>query len=89
MMVICKSHPEIHIKEAVGIYKFSVDPQSMFATDGNMLHCSAKSALINIPEKLPSDQSVEQAEPTNQVANADAHIKVSIVDGIGSRPARI
>lgn len=82
MMVICKSRPEIDIKEAVGTYEFSVVPRSMFAADGNMLHCSAKSALMSILEKLPSDRSVEQAEPTDQFANADVHIKVSIVDGM-------
>ena len=33
MMVICKSRPEINIKEAVGTYEFRVVPQSMFAAD--------------------------------------------------------
>lgn len=36
MMVICKSRPEIDIKEAVGVHQFSVVPRSMFAADGNM-----------------------------------------------------
>ena len=81
MMVICKSCPEIDIKEAVGVYEFSV-VRSMFAADGNMLHCSTKSALMSILEKLPSDRSVKQAEPTDQLANADGQIKVSIVDGM-------
>ena len=47
-----------------------------------MLHCSAKNALMSILEKLPSDRSVEQAEPNDQLANADGQIKVSIVDGM-------
>ena len=47
-----------------------------------MLHCSAKNALMSILEKLPSDRSVEQAEPNDQLANADVQIKVSIVDGM-------
>ena len=54
----------------------------MFAADGNILLCSAKSALMSILEKLPSDRSVKQAEPTDQLANADGQIKVSIVDGM-------
>ena len=81
MMVICKSRPE-KLKEAMGVYEFSVVPRSMFAADGNMLHCSTKSALMSILEKLPSDRSVEQAEPTDQLANADVQMKVSIVDGM-------
>lgn len=80
-MVICKSRPE-KLKEAMGVYEFSVVPRSMFAADGNMLHCSTKSALMSILEKLPSDRSVEQAEPTDQLANADVQMKVSIVDGM-------
>lgn len=64
------------------MYEFSVVPRSMFAADGDVLHCSAKSALMSILEKLPSDRSVEQAEPTNQVANADVQIKVYIVDSM-------
>ena len=71
MMVICNSRSEIDIKEAVGVYKFSVVPRSMFAADGTRLHCSGKSDLMTIIEKLPSDRSVEQAEPTDQLANGD------------------
>ena len=81
MMVICKSRPE-KLKEAMGVYEFSVVPRSMFAADGNMLHCSTKSALMSILEKLSSNRSVEQAEPTDQLANADVQMKVSIVDGM-------
>ena len=55
MMVICKSRPEIHIQEAVGANEFTVVPISMFAPDGEMLQCPAKSALLSILEKLPAD----------------------------------
>ena len=41
-----------------------------------------QSTWTSILEKLPSDRSVEQAEPTDQLANADVLIKVSIVDGM-------
>ena len=58
----------------------------MFAADG-ILHCSAKSASMGILEKLPSDRSVEQADPTDQLANADGQIKVSIVDGMAEAQA--
>ena len=37
---------------------------------------------MSIVEKLPSKRSVDQAEPTDQLANADVQIKVSIVDGM-------
>lgn len=80
MMVICTSRPERQWECTI--------PQSMFAADGNMLPCSAKSALMSILVRLPSDRSVEQAEPTNQVANANVQIKVSIVDGMAEVQAR-
>ena len=47
-MVICKSRPEIDIKEAVVTYEFRVVPRSMFAADGTVLQCPAKSALMHI-----------------------------------------
>jgi len=62
MMVICMSRPEIDIKEAVGVYEFSVVPRSMFAADGNMLHCSTKSALMSI---LVTDQLSRLNPPTS------------------------
>ena len=55
MMVICKSRPEIDIQEAVGTNEFTVVPISMFAPDGEMLQCPAKSALLSILEKLPAN----------------------------------
>lgn len=45
LMAVCKSRPEINIKEVIGHYEFSVAPSSLFAPDGTMLHCSAESAL--------------------------------------------
>ena len=52
MMMVCKSRPEIDIKETVGQYEFSIVPRSLFAADGTMLHCSSKSNLMSILEKL-------------------------------------
>ena len=63
MMVICKSRPEIDIKEAVGLYKFSVVPRSMFAANGNMLHCSAKSTLMSILKKLQVTDQLSRLNP--------------------------
>ena len=40
MMVVCKSRPDIDIKEAVVTYEFFVVPRSLFAADGTLLRCS-------------------------------------------------
>ena len=50
MMMVCKTWPEIDIKETVGQYEFSIVPRSLFAVLGTMLHYSSKSNLMNILE---------------------------------------
>ena len=49
LMMICKSRPEVDIKETITLYEFSVVPKSLFAPDGTMLHCPCKHALMHIP----------------------------------------
>ena len=72
--MVCKSRPEINIKEAVGLYEFTVVPRSLFARDGTMLHSSCKSALINILEKAGG--------PSTNTQEITAELKVAIVDGM-------
>ena len=72
--MVCKSRPEINIKEAVGLYEFTVVPRSLFARDGTMLHSSCKSALINILEKAGG--------PSTNTQEITAGFKVAIVDGM-------
>ena len=59
MMMVCKARPEIDIKEAVGEYEFSIVPRSMFAANGTMFHCSPKSTLMNILEKMDPRRNSE------------------------------
>ena len=51
IIMVCKSRTEINIAEAVEVYEFSLVPRSLFASDGSMLRCSTKSALMNAIEK--------------------------------------
>ena len=79
MSLVAKSRPGINIKEAVGEFEFNVVPKSMFAADGSILHCSCKSALMGILEKLKDHQAHEippLLEPTT------ASKKVSLVDAM-------
>ena len=81
MLVVCKSRPEIDIREAIGAYEFTVVPRSMFAADGEMLHCSAKSALMPILEKLPN--SSNECNTTFQDAEHQGErMMVSVVDAM-------
>ena len=80
MMVVCKSRPEIHIKEAIGEYEFSIVPRSMFAADGTMLHCSSKSALMEILELAGVSSSCGNHVEDVTHAAAAIPMKVCIVD---------
>ena len=51
IIMVSKSRTEINIAEAVEVYEFSLVPRSLFASDGSMLRCSTKSALMNAIEK--------------------------------------
>lgn len=80
MMMVCKSRPEIDIKEAVGLYEFSVVPRSMFAADGTMLHCSSKSVLMDILEKMDGGNTVQTVQAPTEMAAMQ--MKVSIIDAM-------
>ena len=78
--MVCKSRPGVDVKEAVGLREFSVVPRSLFVADGTMLHCSCKSALMHILEKL-NGESRSSVIDTN-IGSSDAPVKVSVVDGM-------
>lgn len=83
MVLVCKSRPEIDIREAVGTYEFTVVPRSMFAVDGEMLHCSTKSALMSILEKLPNSVSTSVCNTTFQdTENQEERMRVSVIDAM-------
>ena len=78
MMMLCKLRPEINTAEAVGVYEFSLVPRSLFASDGSMLHCSTKSALMNAIEKhVNPDNSTTECRIAPSMQG-----KVLIVDGM-------
>ena len=43
-------------------YELSVEPRSLFAADGQMLHCSTKSNLVTVLENLPKGTKVKGVE---------------------------
>ena len=53
LLLVSRSRPEINLEDAVGRHEFSVVPRSMFAADGEMLHCHTKSNLMVSLESLP------------------------------------
>ena len=56
MLVVGKSRRDVNLKHVLGKYELSIIPRSMFAQDGSMLHCSCKSALLDVLEDyLPNE----------------------------------
>ena len=81
MMMVCKTRPEIDIKETVGQYEFLIVPRSLFAVLGTMLHCSSESNLMNILEKLNDNRRVASPnEDQVQVATVDGMAEVQSLD---------
>ena len=74
LMMVCRIRPDIEIKEAIGLYEFTVVPRPLFASDGTMMHCSCKRLLMHILEK----QSVE----SSMISIGSSDVTVAIVDGM-------
>jgi hypothetical protein len=55
---MCRSRPEVNMKDAIGELEFAVILISMFAADGYMLHCSMKNSLLRFLKKLPENSII-------------------------------
>ena len=82
MMMECQCRPDIDIKETIGLYELALVPRSMFAPDGSMLHCSSKSALMAILEKLPSRSPDQRGSDSTTTDTVGPHLKVIVTDGM-------
>ena len=83
MMMVCRRRSGINVQETIGMCEFALVPRSMFAADGSMLRCSAKSALMAILEKLPSRSADQRSISDGTTTNAaQSHLKVIIIDGM-------
>ena len=57
-------------------------PRSLFATNGSMLHCSVKSALLAILEKGQGEIPPQNVNQDNSPRMSNAHMTLANVDGI-------
>ena len=80
-MMVCKSRPDIDIKEVIGLYEFTVIPRCLFASDGTMMHCSCKSTLMHILEKQSGESSMSSIGSSDvTVAILDSMAEVQLLD---------
>ena len=55
-LVVILSRSGLHMEETISTFKLAEFPRTIFPSDGSLLHCVAKSKLINILEGLPPHQ---------------------------------
>ena len=79
MTMVSRRCPEIDIKETIGLHEFSLVPRSLFAEDGSMLRCFAKSVLIAILEKLPSRSSDQRNGDSTTTDVTGLDLKFNII----------
>ena len=51
-LVLILSRPDLHMEDTISTFKLAEFPSTPFSSDGSLLHCIAKSKLINILEGL-------------------------------------
>ena len=51
-LVLILSRPDLHMEDTISTFKLAEFPSTPFSSDGSLLHCIAKSKLINILEVL-------------------------------------
>ena len=51
-LVVILSRPDLHMEDTISTFKIAEFPRTLFSSDGSLLHCVAKSKLINILEGL-------------------------------------
>ena len=51
-LVVILSRPDLHMEDTISTFKLAEFPSTPFSSDGSLLHCIAKSKLINILEGL-------------------------------------
>ena len=51
-LVVILSRPDLHMEDTISTFKLAEFPSIPFFYDGSLLHCMAKSKLMNILESL-------------------------------------
>ena len=77
LMMVCESQQEINLQDAIGTYEISLMPRSLFAADGEMLHCLTNSTLMTLIEK-----EAPAVDSSNVLPDVRVRKKVVIFDGM-------
>ena len=82
-IIASRTRPEIQLPEIFGTYEFTVVLRAMFSTDGRLLHCTDKAAVMHgiedIVQSTESPDNIENIEESQ--SNIDSN-RVIILDGM-------
>lgn len=86
-ILVCRSRPEMDIKEIIGKYELSVVPRSLFHADGSMIHSESKSKLMHHLKDVGKVHAASlNPEPGNDTSSLNmqdhSNFDVAIVDGM-------
>lgn len=84
LLIVTRSQRELDLRTTLGKYEMSVVPRSMFALDGTMYQCAAKSKLIHILKSVV-EQNTNNTSESLQFRQPNSW--VAIVDGMGELQA--
>ena len=85
LVVLCRSRPEINLKECIGKYELSAVPRSMFGSDGTMNLVQTKSKLMHHLEDIVSKEvlaKVTDEQSQDPVESPQPAFSVAVVDGM-------
>ena len=81
-LTICRSRPDMVLKDIIGKYELTVVPRSMFHPDGSMMHISAKSKLMHHLEELVKDDVTKGDTDSQTDLESNGRWSIAIVDAM-------
>ena len=81
-LMICRSRPDMVLKDIIGKYELTVVPRSMFHPDGSMMHISAKSKLMHHLEELVKDDVTKGDTASQTDSTTNGRMSVAVIDAM-------
>ena len=82
-IAICRSRPELDLKQCIGTYEFGLVPRSLFAADGTLLLAYHKAKIVQHLERLTG---INQKE--NQIRNPAGESSMSDLRDTSDKPEK-
>lgn len=88
-LVVILSRPDLHMEDTISTFKLAEFPSTPFSSDGSLLHCIAKSKLINIlegplPHQQPQTPTVQPRSPDPFSTRLLIFYAIAAVESLGT-----